>query len=87
MEPFTFKTRRQQISQPLIRLNLPYYRLLCRIKDETGLSLGSIIEQCIDYALTNSGDWESKLLIQYTQTQYPAGCPLLEQDAKEGGPE
>lgn len=39
--------------QPVIRLKPPYYQTLNVIKAQTGLPLGNIVEQCIDYALMN----------------------------------
>lgn len=37
--------------QPIIRLKPPYYQTLSVLKARTGLPLGNIVEQCIDYAL------------------------------------
>lgn len=37
--------------QPVIRLKPTYYRTLSVLKARTGLPLGNIVEQCIDYAL------------------------------------
>lgn len=39
--------------QPIVRLKPSYYQLLERLKRETGLALGAIVEQCIDYAIEN----------------------------------
>lgn len=39
--------------QPVIRLKPPYYQTLNVIKAQTGLPLGNIVEQCVDYALMN----------------------------------
>lgn len=39
--------------QPVIRLKPSYYRTLSVLKAQTGLPLGNIVEQCIDYALEN----------------------------------
>lgn len=39
--------------QPVIRLKPSYYRTLSILKAQTGLPLGNIVEQCIDYALEN----------------------------------
>lgn len=39
--------------QPIVRLKPSYYQLLGRLKRDTGLSLGGIVEQCIDYAIEN----------------------------------
>ena len=39
--------------QPIVRLKPSYYQLLEQLKRETGLSLGGIVEQCIDYAIEN----------------------------------
>lgn len=39
--------------QPVVRLKPSYYQLLEQLKRETGLSLGGIVEQCIDYAIEN----------------------------------
>ena len=37
--------------QPIIRLKPTYYQTLSVLKARTGLPLGNIVEQCIDYAL------------------------------------
>ena len=37
--------------QPVIRLKPTYYQTLSVLKARTGLPLGNIVEQCIDYAL------------------------------------
>lgn len=39
--------------QPVIRLKASYYQTLSVLKARTGLPLGNIVEQCIDYALEN----------------------------------
>ena len=39
--------------QPIIRLKPSYYQTLMAMKVKTGLPLGNIVEQCIDYALSN----------------------------------
>ncbi len=39
--------------QPIIRLKPSYYQTLSVLKAKTGLPLGNIVEQCIDYALEN----------------------------------
>lgn len=39
--------------QPVIRLKASYYQTLSVLKAQTGLPLGNIVEQCIDYALEN----------------------------------
>ena len=39
--------------QPIIRLKPGYYRTLQILKAKTGLPLGNIVGQCIDYALEN----------------------------------
>ena len=83
MEPFTLKTKNAQQGYPQVRLRRSYYRLVCRIKEETGQSLSCIIEQCIDYALQNGGDFEQELLELYTRPKVPAGCPLLAQTERE----
>ena len=36
---------------PVIRLKPTYYQSLSVLKARTGLPLGNIVEQCIDYAL------------------------------------
>lgn len=41
------------VKQPIIRLKPTYYRTLGALKAKTGLLLGNIVEQCIDYALEN----------------------------------
>lgn len=42
--------------QPVIRLKPTYYQTLSVLKARTGLPLGNIVEQCIDYALENMED-------------------------------
>lgn len=39
--------------QPIVRLKPSYYQTLNTLKARTGLPLGNIVEQCIDYALEN----------------------------------
>lgn len=39
--------------QPVIRLKSTYYQTLSVLRAKTGLPLGNIVEQCIDYALEN----------------------------------
>lgn len=39
--------------QPVIRLKPSYYQMLTALKAKTGLPLGNIVEQCIDYAMEN----------------------------------
>lgn len=39
--------------QPVIRLKPSYYQTLAMLRAKTGLPLGNIVEQCIDYALAN----------------------------------
>lgn len=42
-----------QTKQPIVRLKPSYYQTLRILKAKTGLPLGNIVEQCIDYALEN----------------------------------
>lgn len=61
-KPFQFHLPEPYIGQqPVVRLKQSYYELLQRLKRETGLSLGEIVAQCMDYALANrvSGEEES----------------------------
>lgn len=37
----------------VIRLKPSYYQILVALKAKTGIPLGTIAEQCIDYALDN----------------------------------
>ena len=39
--------------QPIVRQKPGYYQLLEQLKKQTGLPLGAIVEQCIDYAMDN----------------------------------
>lgn len=39
--------------QPVIRVKPAYYQTLAAWRSRTGLPLGNIVEQCIDYALAN----------------------------------
>lgn len=65
MEPFRLSKDKQN-NFPLVRLSAPYHQLLCSIKNETGVPLGRIIEQCVDFALRNGGDWERQMLERVT---------------------
>lgn len=65
MEPFRLNKDKQN-NFPVVRLSAPYHQLLCSIKTETGLPLGKIIEQCVDFALRNGGDWERQMLERVT---------------------
>lgn len=65
MEPFRLSKDKQN-NFPVVRLSAPYHQLLCSIKTETGLPLGKIIEQCVDFALRNGGDWERRMLERVT---------------------
>lgn len=56
MEKFTLKLPYPDdytAKQPVIRLKPTYYQTLSVLKARTGLPLGNIVEQCIDYALEN----------------------------------
>lgn len=56
MEPFKLKLPYPDDAsnkQPVIRLKPTYYQTLSVLKARTGLPLGNIVEQCIDYALEN----------------------------------
>ena len=44
--------------QPVIRLKPSYYQTLSILKARTGLPLGNIVEQCIDYALEHMDEEE-----------------------------
>ena len=59
MEPFKLKIpvpEASELKQPIIRLKPCYYQILISLKAKTGLPLGNIVEQCIDYALSNMED-------------------------------
>lgn len=45
--------------QPVIRLKPTYYQTLAVLKARTGLPLGNIVEQCIDYALEHLEEGDS----------------------------
>lgn len=75
MEQFRLKRSNQTTSTPLVRVSAPYYRLLCQLKAETGLSMSTIIGQCIDYALEHGDDRDRALLTQFTGGTFR--CPLL----------
>ena len=54
MGDFRFKVPRSSRGSqraPVIRLKASYYQTLLSLKRQTGLPLGSVAEQCIDYAL------------------------------------
>lgn len=55
IEPFRlqYDTASTKPNQPIVRLKPSYYQLLEQLKRQTGLPLGSIVEQCIDYAIEN----------------------------------
>lgn len=48
-----FKLRRPQmdVKSPVIRLRPAYYQIIAELKAQTGIPMGNIVEQCIDYAL------------------------------------
>lgn len=48
-----YKPKPPKPKQPVVRLKPSYYQLLELLKRETGLPLGRIVEQCIDYAIEN----------------------------------
>lgn len=50
---FKLKLPEQEDKQPIIRLKPAYYQLISDLKTQTGLSMGNIVEQCIDYAMAN----------------------------------
>lgn len=39
--------------QPIVRLKSDYYQTLSVLRAKTGLPLGNIVEQCIDFALAH----------------------------------
>lgn len=56
MKPFCLKLPQMEDTrskQPVVRLKPSYYHTLAVLKARTGLPLGNIVEQCIDYALDN----------------------------------
>ena len=55
IEPFRLRYDEPPMKpkQPIVRLKPSYYQLLEQLKKQTGLSLGAIVEQCIDYAIEN----------------------------------
>ena len=55
IEPFRLQYDEAQTKpkQPIVRLKPSYYHLLEQLKKQTGLPLGAIVEQCIDYAMEN----------------------------------
>lgn len=56
MRPFKLKLPNEDktaFKQPVVRLSQSYYLLLTNMKRKTGLPLGNIVEQCIDYAMEN----------------------------------
>lgn len=59
MEAFKFRLPGGAVvggSQPVVKLKRHCYQTLLAIKAETGLSLGAIVEQCVNYALENMED-------------------------------
>lgn len=46
--------------QPVVRLKPSYYQTLSILRAKTGLPLGNIVEQCIDYALGEMEEEEDK---------------------------
>lgn len=54
MEPFKLSYPEDTtLKQPVVRLKQSYYQMLSILKVQTGLPLGNIVEQCIDYALAH----------------------------------
>lgn len=55
IEPFRLRCEDTQSKpkQPVVRVKPSYYQLLEQLKKQTGLPLGNIVEQCIDYAIAN----------------------------------
>ena len=55
IEPFRlqYNDAPSKPKQPIVRLKPSYYQLLEQLKKQSGLPLGSIVEQCIDYAMEN----------------------------------
>lgn len=55
IEPFRLQYGNTPVKpkQPIVRLKPSYYQLLEQLKKQTGLPLGAIVEQCIDYAIEN----------------------------------
>lgn len=55
IEPFRlhYAEAPQKPKQPVVRLKPSYYQLLEQLKKQSGLPLGAIVEQCIDYAMEN----------------------------------
>lgn len=41
------------VKQPVIRVKPAYYQTLAQLRARSGLPIGNIVEQCIDYALNN----------------------------------
>ena len=81
MDQFRLKRANQSSSTPVVRISAPYYRLLCRLKEETGLSMSAIVGQCIDYALGHGDDQDRAMLQQYTGGIFQ--CPLLAEEDDE----
>lgn len=55
-DPFVLKVPQAEpaaYKQPIVRLKPSYYQALTTLKAKTGLTLGAIVEQCIDYALAH----------------------------------
>ena len=83
MEQFRLRSGTDKV--PPIRVTTPYYRLLCQLKAETGIPMGTIVEQCVAFALSHGDAWEQDILNQYTKPRVPVTCPLLaEADPEEG---
>ena len=62
MKPFQLKLPYPDNSankQPIIRLKPTYYQTLRVLRAKTGLPLGNIVEQCIDYAMSNMDQEEN----------------------------
>ena len=47
-------------AQPVFRLKPTYRNILVVLSKRTGLPLGNIIEQCIDYAIENMEGWDDE---------------------------
>ena len=60
-EPFRLKRPEPdglENKQPVIKLKPGYYQAIARWKAKTGLPMGNIVEQCIDYAFANMEEAE-----------------------------
>lgn len=51
MDEFKLQIPQIEGKTPVIRLKPAYYQMVAALKAQTGIPIGGIVEQCIDFAL------------------------------------